>query len=197
VSNLKKAIVFGITLLIIFVSLTGCGDYVLSDTSNLNDDILTGANNPMAIEDDDGGDGDGDGDTAMEPIIESDAFLNFTKFLRLLGASGFEFEAPEREPWHVNSDLSVLSRVVFIGDEILTVYEYDSIAAMERDSDFISPCGTSINREPNKPGIEISWDTSPLWVKADFLIVLYVGEDDNIINFLMDNFEHFAGNGYR
>lgn len=123
----------------------------------------------------------------------------FATFLELLAASGFNFEAPERSPTHINSNLSVLSQIVFIGDEILTVYEYDSIVAMERDAGLISPSGTDIGH-PDNPllsGVEITWETSPLWVKGDLLIVLYVGENSNIINLLMENFEQFAGHGYQ
>jgi hypothetical protein len=125
--------------------------------------------------------------------------MNYATLLELLSANGFDFDAPQRDPRHINSMLSVLSQIVYIGDEILSVYEYDSIVAMERDSGFIHPSGMGIGNpdDSSLPNISITWEYPPYWLKRDMIIVLYTGENIRIIDFLHETLDLFAGHGYQ
>jgi hypothetical protein len=66
---------------------------------------------------------------------------------------------------------------------------------MLEDSNAVSRSGFSIFH-PDGRGIEISWLYYPFWFKSDYVIVLYVGENEDIIAFLRSIFgENFAGYG--
>jgi len=132
------------------------------------------------------------------PLDIPNQMLNYAAFLELLESSGFTFEEAYTNPpdW-----LSVGTRIIRIGDELITIYEYDSNEAMENDSVFISPSGFSIERpDPTNEGysfgVEISWVSWPYWFKRDYVIVLYVGENRLIIDILTEIFgNNFAGHG--
>ena len=98
----------------------------------------------------------------------------------------------------VYGHLSVNPRGISIGDDYLTIYEYDSGMAMETDAGFVGRGGSSIERPYSGEGADqvvtqITWASSPHWFKRDLLIVLYVGENEQIINFLAENLALFAG----
>lgn len=66
--------------------------------------------------------------------------------------------------------------------ENISVYLYESSEKMEEDASYIHEGGTSYNNGKND--IEISWVSYPHFFKKDNIIVLYVGEDLEIINAL-------------
>jgi hypothetical protein len=124
--------------------------------------------------------------------------LNYDRFLELLEASGFEVEN-----WGYDEDswLSTGVRFLGIGDEQLAIYEFNSNAEMQTASSWISPSGFSINRpdpddENSMIGYLISWVSYPYWFKMDYIIVRYVGENGDMIDFLKQVFgDNFAGHG--
>lgn len=134
-------------------------------------------------------------ETTPLPMLGSilSGFLNYEIFLSLLEVNGFSFE----EAGETYGLLSVTPRVLSLGDEFLTIYEYDSKEAMELDSSLVRRGGSLIEQAPNEEGYSVStnvsWASYPHWFRKDLLIVLYVGEDDGIINFLMENLNFFAG----
>jgi len=105
------------------------------------------------------------------------------------------------------SFLSVSQKPIYIGDEhlnyepvndelleqfeIITIYQYFSIEAMETDASYIDKSGFSIN--PPGKGINISWVSYPHWFKSGLVIVQYTGENQRILDFLRSNLEYFAG----
>lgn len=66
--------------------------------------------------------------------------------------------------------------------ENITVYLYESNEMMEEDASYIHEGGISYNNGKND--IKISWVSYPHFFKKDNIIVLYVGEDLEIINAL-------------
>lgn len=64
----------------------------------------------------------------------------------------------------------------------ITVYLYNSNEKMEEDASSISHGGTSYNNGKNR--MEISWASYPHFFKSENMIVLYVGEDLEIISSL-------------
>lgn len=67
-------------------------------------------------------------------------------------------------------------------NENISVYLYESSEKMEEDASYIHEGGTSYNNGKN--ATEISWISYPHFFKDDNIIVLYVGEDLEIINAL-------------
>ncbi|MCL2562843.1 MAG: hypothetical protein FWE08_02260 [Oscillospiraceae bacterium] len=119
--------------------------------------------------------------------------------LTQLEASGFSFE----ELWETDasySNLSVGGRLIRIGNESeregFFIHEYDSIEAMTMDSALISPDGLSI-RQPDYIIHNRDLSIYPTyWFKSDFIIVRYMGESEEIINFLTKHLTFFAGHGH-
>jgi hypothetical protein len=128
-----------------------------------------------------------------ELLSETDDIVNYKILLALLEANGFSYEEVGTSSI-AESFLSVSSKPVYIGDDLLVIYEYDSNEAMESDSSYIDKSGFSIML-PDK-GVEISWVSDPYWFYKDFIIVNYVGENVQIINFLHETLSFFAGHGY-
>jgi type IV pilus biogenesis protein CpaD/CtpE len=65
-------------------------------------------------------------------------------------------------------------------NENISVYLYESSEKMEEDASYIHIGGTSYKN------IQISWVSYPHFFKKDNIIVLYVGEDLEIINALKE-----------
>lgn len=117
---------------------------------------------------------------------------DYAAFLGLLTEN--EFQYTEEKP-DTDSFLSVERKPIFIGDEIISVYEYKSTQEMEKDSTYINPDGYGISRPGSE--VRIDWVSLPHFFKKDTLIINYVGEDELILKLLTNNYgAEFAGNGY-
>ena len=120
----------------------------------------------------------------------AEAGHGYTTLIALLADNGFLFTETEKE---TDGFLSVPGRYVYIGDDIITIYEYPSDTLMETDAGYIDISGFSIH-VPGKE-VHISWVSIPHFFKKDTLIVNYVGMNERILDFLYANFgEPFAGN---
>ena len=87
-------------------------------------------------------------------------------------------------------------KVLEIGDAQLSVYEYLSNEQMESDAGCVSPDGFSIHAPDESSATYISWVSHPHFFKKDLLIVLYVGENGEMVGFLREHFgAPFAGVG--
>ena len=129
-----------------------------------------------------------------DSFIATDETLNLDTFLELLEANGFSFEVDE---WQAPGFLNVHQNTVHIGDEQLTIYEYDSHEAMLIDASFVGRSGFSIENTISGYAVQISWVSDPYWFKRDLIIVQYTGTNRRIINFLHETLELFAGHGYQ
>ena len=126
---------------------------------------------------------------------------NITIFIEKLELNGFVLEEIG-ETSVADCFLSVGSRHFEIGHGHLTIYEFYSHEEMEKAAALICKSGFSIERpDPYQEGYMIttliSWANDPYWFKIDSLIVLYVGEDKYVVNFLMENLVFFAGYDFR
>ena len=127
--------------------------------------------------------------------IEIPNALNIKVFLELLESNGFTYDKAG-ETSVADSFLSVSTKHFRIDDELLAIYEYNSIEEMENDSKYISKNGFSI-MQPGK-NVNISWIADPYFFKKDLIIVNYCGENIRIINFLKENLgDSFAGHDYK
>jgi len=127
----------------------------------------------------------------VEEPVETGDRLNYAGFLTLLDVHGIPFEEGDKRPV-VEHLLSVGSRDVWIDSEVLSVFQYDSRVAMQRDAGFILPNGLGISQ----PDMEtrISFRQVPRWFKDGRIIVLYIGRDGDIVNLLTEILgDYFAG----
>lgn len=69
-------------------------------------------------------------------------------------------------------------------NENISVYLYESSEKMEEDASYIHEGGSSYSNGKND--VEISWVSLPHFFKKDNIIVLYVGENPEIINALKE-----------
>ena len=114
---------------------------------------------------------------------------NYDDFIQSLTENGFQYS--EEEP-DTDSFLSVARRPLWIGDDIISVYEYESNSAMEADAACIDKSGFSIDL-PDR-GAKISWVSNPYFFKKDKMIINYVGVNEQILVFLGESFgKPFAG----
>lgn len=122
----------------------------------------------------------------------SESNSDYTAFLKLLTEHNFSYTQEEID---TSSYLSVSRKPVMIGDEIISVYQYDSIEDMEKDAAYIDQGGCSIST-PEKQ-IQISWSSFPHFFKKGTLIINYVGENEEILNLLNESYgPEFAGYGF-
>lgn len=70
------------------------------------------------------------------------------------------------------------------GNENISVFLYESNEKMEEDASYVDKGGSSYNNGKND--VQISWVSLPHFFKKDNIIVLYVGENLEIINALED-----------
>ncbi|MDR0325156.1 MAG: zf-HC2 domain-containing protein [Oscillospiraceae bacterium] len=127
------------------------------------------------------------GESAAAPPLElneaeagAESGFGYDAFLELLDQNGFTYT--EETGDHL---LSVQGKSILTGDESFSVYEYDSNEAMEYDARHVRSNGYTITL-PGRSAY-YSWILPPNFYKKDVLIVLYVGEDNEIIRFLTDN----------
>lgn len=126
-------------------------------------------------------------------VTEDFNYAVYAAFLELLEKNGFSYEEAGITSAS-DSLLSVSTRHIRIGSEYIAVYSYNSFETMERDANSVSQNGFSIS---NSHQITmISWVSQPHWFKGDLIIVVYVGKNSYILNFLVETFGYsFAGYG--
>ena len=118
---------------------------------------------------------------------------DYDAFLVLLTENGFSYTEDKPD---TDSFLSVTRRPIWIGDEIISIYEYESRNAMDADAAGIDSSGFSMSSQGRHTNV--SWVSNPYFFKKDTLIINYVGENDDIIRFLSSNFGlPFAGYGVK
>jgi hypothetical protein len=77
-------------------------------------------------------------------------------------------------------------------DEAIDIYLFDSDTKMEEEASYIDSGGCSYSN--GSKSVEVSWASFPHFYKKGSLIVLYAGEDGNVMSDLEEIFgEQFAG----
>ena len=71
---------------------------------------------------------------------------------------------------------SVEGRIIKVNGEDIQVFEYANIADADADSSLVSPDGSSVGTNM------ITWISAPHFFKKEKLIVIYIGENNNIMN---------------
>ncbi len=103
--------------------------------------------------------------------------------LRRQGANVKSSKERVRQPF-----FSVIGRIIKVNDEAIQVFEYTNQAATDAQAKQVSPNGKTIGN--SKP----SWMSTPHFFKSQKLIVIYVGDDQNILKVLQAELgNQFAG----
>jgi len=120
--------------------------------------------------------------------------LTYQVFVELLTANGFNYS--ESDWWsQAQNELSVASKTLAIGNENIGVFEYGSKALMEKDAAYIDE-GGYLFLVPGKETTH-AWLLPPHFFKKGTLIVGYIGNDQQILNFLNKTLgPEFAGTDY-
>ena len=80
----------------------------------------------------------------------------------------------------------VPAKIIKIGEDKIQVYEYSSAEEMEKEASMISDEGYKVKN------VIINWFKPPHFYKKDNILILYLGDDENIKNEL----EKIAGNEF-
>lgn len=114
--------------------------------------------------------------------------FNIGQFENAMKNKGYSYEIID-----VSQDfLPTTRKRMIIDDEAIDLYLFDSHTKMEEEASYIDRGGCSYRN--GSESVEVSWVSFPHFYKKGSLIVLYVGEDGNIISDLEDVFgEQFAG----
>jgi len=137
---------------------------------------------------------DDSGYEIVVPPTPATTDMNFLTFLELLTENGFIYNDIIDGAQGLENILSNNAKNIILGDDIIAVYEYNSNEEMEIDAGYISTDGFGITTPDS--GVQISWVSTPYWFKSDRIIVLYVGDNTEIIIFLREVLgDTFAG-GY-
>lgn len=108
-------------------------------------------------------------ETATEPVASYDGLLGA---LREQGST-VEFVGPMSQPFFAPE-----GRVLRVDGQEVQVFEFPGEQELEATAETISPDGSSIGTTM------ISWVAAPHFYKSGRLIVLYVGEEDGVVQVL-------------
>lgn len=113
--------------------------------------------------------------------ISYDAYEELVKNLQ---SKGYTIDAEDVEKSILSGERKWLT---IDGSENISVYLYGSNAEMEKDASYLADDGFSYNNGKND--VQIEWVSYPHFYKSENMIVLYVGENLEIIQAL----EEFMG----
>lgn len=114
--------------------------------------------------------------------ISYDAYEELVKKLESLGYT-IEVENVEENIMLTGRQ----KRLILNKSESISVYLYQNSDKMEKDASYVSDDGFSYNN--GKKGVCVEWVTAPHFFKLGNMIILYVGENPEIIHAL----EELAG----
>jgi hypothetical protein len=152
-----------LALLIIFAFIViGC---VGNSASNSTPTPLTVPTEPLATE----------APSTESPATKSPAVEDKESFVSALEASGATVETADT----ITQDFfSVEGQIIRVNGVDLQVFEYESPEAMENEASQVAPDGGSIGTSM------VTWMDAPHFYKARRIIVLYLGDDETILDLL-------------
>jgi hypothetical protein len=130
----------------------------------------------------------------LSPKPVTNYTTDYTTLLRYLRDSSASIaeEGEIQEPF-----FDIEGRRVTVNESTIEVYEYISAEAMESEANWVSSDGSSIRKGKEGDIWEVcyvNWIASPHFYKAGRIIVIYVGDNNSIINLLENALgKQFAG----
>jgi hypothetical protein len=110
-----------------------------------------------------------------QSTLVAERTTDYASLLENLRGAGLRVEPgqPAEQPF-----LSVEGRMLNVGDEGVQVFQYPHAAAADAQAALVSPDGRTVGT--SKP----HWIGEPHFYKRGRLLVLYVGDDDNVLKAL-------------
>ena len=111
---------------------------------------------------------------------------DYTSLVDSLRQAGATVE-PGGEKLYPRPIFSVTCKVIKVNGEDVLVLEYDDEAAAEAEAQLVHPHGSTFGTfAVGKPGVivEFNWIAPPHWYKSGKIIVIYVGENQTMIDLL-------------
>lgn len=110
------------------------------------------------------------------------------QFQKQMGVKGYNYEI-EDSNWNL---IRTVGKQIKIGDEILTIYLFNSNEDMEKEAKNIDKFGSGYDNGSSAK--HVSWVSHPHFYKKGRIIVQYIGVNEKIITDLKDILgEQFAG----
>jgi len=116
--------------------------------------------------------------TGCNPSIQI-SYDAYNELIRNLETMGYTVEVEDVEKSILSGERKWLT---LNGSENISVYLYKNRDKMEKDASYLSDDGYSYNN--GKKSIIIEWVSYPHFFKSENMIVLYVGENSEIVNVL-------------
>lgn len=116
--------------------------------------------------------------TGCNPSIQI-SYDAYNELIRNLETMGYTVEVEDVEKSILSGERKWLT---LNGSENISVYLYKNRDKMEKDASYLSDDGYSYN--DGKKSIIIEWVSYPHFFKSQNMIVLYVGENSEIVNVL-------------
>jgi len=116
--------------------------------------------------------------TGCNPSIQI-SYDAYNELIRNLETMGYTVEVEDVEKSILSGERKWLT---LNGSENISVYLYKNRDKMEKDASYLSDDGYSYN--DGKKSIIIEWVSYPHFFKSENMIVLYVGENSEIVNVL-------------
>lgn len=107
------------------------------------------------------------------------SYDSYEELVRNLENMGYTIEAEDVEESNL---LGQRKWLTVDGSENISVYLYESNDEMEKDASYLSDDGFSYNNGKN--AMDIEWISHPHFYKSENMIILYVGENLEIIQVL-------------
>jgi hypothetical protein len=110
-------------------------------------------------------------DPATDPVIDP-AVVNTADLIQLLEAAGISVEKTGElveQPFFTPA-----GQILKIGDEVVQVFEYETVDALKTEMRQVAPDGSSIGTTM------ASWVVPPRFYATGNIIVLYVGQDESM-----------------
>ncbi len=118
---------------------------------------------------------------------KKDGVFDTTQFKLEMKDRGYKFEIKDAE----QDFLPTVRKRMIIGSEAIDIYRYDNNESMEEDAGRIDSGGCTYSGINSK---KVSWTKAPHFYKKGNIIVLYVGNDRDIISHLSEILgNQFAG----
>jgi len=123
--------------------------------------------------------------SATSPTSQDGAVEDQASLVEALRASGAEVQPGDPVE---QAFFAVTGQILKVNDKDVQVFEYESAEAMEVDAAQVAPDGGSIGTNM------VMWVETPHFFKSGRVLVLYVGEDQGVIDLLKGALgEPFAG----
>ena len=110
---------------------------------------------------------------------EVSSYVAYEELISNLNNKGYTVKEEEVEKSILDGERKLLT---LNGNEHISIYVYDNVESMKKDASYISEDGFKYHTENSITSI--GWSSHPHFYKSENMIVLYVGENSEIMSVL-------------